>query len=193
MPYPSKLLHHHQRNRRPHHQWRVIQLTLSSYSAYIHSIRPNFIIYCTPPNKIHSIGENFWNKASVEEAYKKKDHYRVSMSTSRPKSQAKRLLGNVFKTIRWFVLNTPVPDPGSCTSMLKGAVKKSWSSAVYRLPPRPWSYPTWCMFLGHFTPNTWLWILCTIYPRGRCLRIRWGFDRGEVGGECEGYSSECIG
>ena len=25
---------------------------------------------------------------------------------------------------RWFVLNTPVPDTGSCTSMLKGAVKK---------------------------------------------------------------------
>ena len=24
----------------------------------------------------------------------------------------------------WFVLNTPIPDPGSCTSMLKGAVTK---------------------------------------------------------------------
>ena len=71
MPYPSKLLHHHQRNRRPHYQWRVIQLTLSSYSACIHSIRPNFIIYCTPPNIIHSIGENFWNEVSVEEAYRK--------------------------------------------------------------------------------------------------------------------------
>ena len=92
--------------------------------------------------------------ASRKRTKKMKDHYKVSMSTSRPKSQAKRLLGNVFKTIRWFVLNTPVPDSGSCTSMLKGAVKKSWSSAVYRLPPRPRSYPTRSMFLGHFTPNT---------------------------------------
>ena len=36
--------------------------------------------------------------ASRKHTRKMKDHYRVSMSMSWPKSQAKRLLGNIFKT-----------------------------------------------------------------------------------------------
>ena len=92
---------------------------------------------------VKSIGEFFWNEVSVEEAYKKIEgplqgvHVCVTAKVTSKKVTWKYIQDEKH----WFVLNTPVPDPCSCVSMLKGAVKEDFEFLVefgiYRLPPRP--------------------------------------------------------